>query len=538
MRSLAGILFVEDEAGIQQKLVGNIRWMDYGFDRVYAADNGIEALRVLERYAVDVMVTDVQMPKMNGLELLKTCKRRGYSVKTVVISGYAEFEYARESLELNAADYLLKPFASQKLLGVVLRLHQEKTREHADKLELCALREQLDKNLPRLQDKFFSDIIHEQIIVSDLQSELEFLGLSALKSKPCQAAVVEISPGRMALEDVSRQCQLKHPIYQEVNGFLADWRQPHWILSSQLNQLSVLIFEPGPEAVDRLEGLIDHLQKETHQGVTVGLGRSYPALTHLADSYREACMAAGYRYLYGSGRLFSFAEVQAVERTDYNYFYDLHQHVIFDDLRRGAFSALRKDLNQLIAEFRRAELGPEFLQIIVGNLLLLTSMTLTELGYDARGILGLNLPPVLAVQRVETLDDLEERLWEMFAHIQTHVEQRQTSLNEKVIEEIRRYLDQHFATEISLSAIAAQYKLSPSYLSMLFTERTGQNFSDYLTTRRIQKAKELLKHTDMKIYEISAAVGYHDSFYFSNCFKKIVGRTPSDYRAGADETDF
>lgn len=527
---MAGILFVEDEAGIQQKLVGNIPWSDYGFTHVYAAGNGLEALEVLEKNPVDVMVTDVQMPKMNGLELLKVCKTRGYPVKTIVISGFAEFEYAQESLKLNAADYLLKPFASKKLLGIVLRLHQEKTREHADKLELYSLREQLAKNMPRLQDKFFTDAIHGHLVLSDPDAELQFLGLSALKAKRCQAAVVEIPESRLQQENEAEKYLLNLRFYQSVQGFLSDWTYSHWILNSQLNQMTLLIFEPDQEAVRRLEQLVVYLQEELGQEVTAGVGQPYQALKDLAISYREACIALRYRYLYGAGRVFSFDDVHLDKGAYHKYFYGLHQHRIFDDLRIGAFPALREDLGHLVEEFRQAELSPESLQIIVGNMILLISITLNELGYNAQEILEPDLGPVSAVRHAESLDELEGRLWEVFTHIQTYVEQRQSSLNEKLIGEIRRCLDENYAAEVSLSGMAEQYKMSPSYLSLLFSERTGKNFSDYLTARRIQKAKELLKHTDMKIYQISAAVGYHDSFYFSNCFKKVVGQTPSEYR--------
>jgi len=103
-------------------------------------------------------------------------------------------------------------------------------------------------------------------------------------------------------------------------------------------------------------------------------------------------------------------------------------------------------------------------------------------------------------------------------------------INQQRVDEIRLYLETNYAEEISLSAMAEKYKISPGYLSLLFTERTGKNFSDYLTECRIRKAKELLKHTEMRIYEIANAVGYNDPYYFSSCFKKITNKTPSEYR--------
>jgi len=131
---------------------------------------------------------------------------------------------------------------------------------------------------------------------------------------------------------------------------------------------------------------------------------------------------------------------------------------------------------------------------------------------------------------VESLEEVKRLLESFFKRINHHIQQKRASLNHQLVEEIRQYLDENFAADITLSAMANRYNISPSYLSLLFTERTGKNFIDYLTERRIKKAKELLKHTDMKIYEVSNAVGYKDSFYFSNCFKKIAGMSPSEYR--------
>jgi two-component system response regulator YesN len=119
---------------------------------------------------------------------------------------------------------------------------------------------------------------------------------------------------------------------------------------------------------------------------------------------------------------------------------------------------------------------------------------------------------------------------EFFTRINLMIREKRDSVNKQMIDEIRRYLEENYASEITLSAIAAQYRISPGYLSLLFTECTGENFIDYLTECRISKAMELLKHTKMRIYEIANAVGYNDPFYFSTCFKKITKKTPSEYR--------
>ena len=157
------ILLVEDEEAIKQKLMNNVPWSDYGFDPVLGASNGLEALTILEQNSIDIMVTDVQMPKMNGIELIKEIKKRDYQLKIVVISGFAEFEYAQESIKLNVSDYLLKPFASRKLLELVLRLKEQLELERAERSELQDLRESLHKNLEALREKFFMNLLNHNL---------------------------------------------------------------------------------------------------------------------------------------------------------------------------------------------------------------------------------------------------------------------------------------------------------------------------------------------------------------------------------------
>lgn len=143
-----GLLLVEDEEAIRKKLMNNVAWADYGFAPVLGAANGLEALALIEKHPVKIMVTDVQMPKMNGIELIKEIKRRGYQMKIIVISGFAEFEYAQESIKLNVSDYLLKPFASKRLLEVALRFKEELEKEEAERSEMNDLRDQLKKIRP------------------------------------------------------------------------------------------------------------------------------------------------------------------------------------------------------------------------------------------------------------------------------------------------------------------------------------------------------------------------------------------------------
>ena len=527
---MAGLLLVEDEEAIQRKLVQNTNWSEYGFDRVYAASNGVEALAVLEQNQVDIMVTDIQMPEMNGIQLLHECKKRNYNLKTIVISGFAEFEYAQEAIKLNVADYLLKPFASKKLLAVILRVKEELELEQSERSQIQALREQLKQNSPALQDKLFLDLLNGNFVSKDPNYDLKFLGLEDLEGRDFCVAVVEIPESRLREYNEEEKYLINLQFHNQIKQRLGTWDCRYRIINSRLNQITIIIFNPGERLAVNFEELINQLQVSFSQPVTIGMGHCYHELKDLSISYREACVALQYRYLYGVNRFYSIHDIHRDNPYYHKYFYALHKNKIFDDLRIASFDTLQKDLEEFIGELREARLSPESLRIIASNIMLLTCTTLNELGYGPNEILGPDLGQLLDVTRADSLEELEQQLLKFFALVNDYISKKRTSLNENLVDEVRRYLDENYTAEITLSGIASRYNISPSYLSLLFTERTKQNFIDYLTERRIKKAKELLKHSDLKIYEIANAVGYNDSFYFSNCFKKIVGMAPSEYR--------
>ncbi|HBE78433.1 MAG TPA: DNA-binding response regulator [Firmicutes bacterium] len=527
---MTSLLLVEDEEAIKQKLMGNTQWAEYGFDPVFGACNGVEALAILEQGAIDIMVTDVQMPKMNGIELIKEVKKRNYQMKIIVISGFAEFEYAQESIKLNVADYLLKPFASRRLLEILLRLKKQIEQEQAEKCELEKLRENLRKNIQALREKFFMNLLNHNLANMDMVAELQFLGFEHLAEMPYQVVVVEIPEGLLRGTNEEEKYLLNFQFSEEVKQLLAGSPYNHFVVNQMRNQAIIIFFAPDQDLAVRVEEYLAKLQLALKQPIIIGVGGQYRGFQDLAVSYREARVASQYRYIHGANRVFAISDVNLDNPYYHKYFYSLYQNRIFDDLRVGAHPAIHEDIKSFIAEMRSSDMPPESLRIIASNLILLTFTTLNELGYSTGEMFETSFSPLKEVACTESLDELENFLNNFYEQINQYASQKRLSLNQNLVDKIRRHIDENYADDITLSDMAIQYKISPGYLSLLFTERTGRNFIDYLTERRIKKAQELLKHSDMKIYEIAGAVGYNDSYYFSNCFKKVVGTTPREFR--------
>ncbi len=526
---MMGLLLVEDEEAIKDKLIKNVPWADYGFDPVLGASNGLEALELLEKNPVKIMVTDVQMPKMNGIELIKEVKKREYQMKIIVISGFAEFEYAQESIKLNVSDYLLKPFASRRLLEVVLRFKDELEKEEAEESEVKSLKEQLKKNKTALVEKFFLDLLNGNTI-TNVEAQLDFLGIKDIINREFLVGLMEIPENQFPEMTEEEKYLLHLQFFGQLQRLASSSTYSIFIINHHRNQVVLVIFDPDQDLPIRLGEILTQAHLATEYPLACGVGHQYRDLADLAISYREACSALQYRYLYGMNQVFSINDLNPDPQSYHKIFNSLQRYSIFDNLKIGADSAVEADLKSIVAEMRRAKMNQELSKMVAGNLILLTLTTLNELGYNGGEIFGTNDDTLVTLNRVESLEEMEQLLIAFFNRINGHIKRKRTTINHQLVEEIRLFIDENYARDITLSAIANRYKISPSYLSLLFTERTGKNFIDYLTERRIKKAKELLKHTDLKIYEISNAVGYNDSFYFSNCFKKIAGVSPSDYR--------
>ncbi|HYH04345.1 MAG TPA: response regulator [Bacillota bacterium] len=527
---MIGLLMVEDEPAIRQKLVNNVTWASYGFEPVYSAANGLEALAVLETHPeIQIIVTDVQMPQMNGIELIEVMKERAYQSKIVVISGFAEFEYAQKAIKLNVFDYLLKPFASRRLLEVLLRLKNELQVELEQRSELSHLREQLRANRAVLREKLLTDLISGNYLPADLPAQLDFLGLQHFQNRPFQVLALELPESQLGALAEEDKYLLNLQLFNQVKQCFTTAVYPHLLLNYRRNQVVAIVFDPDTKLLSWLEELLNQIWPNLKQSLAGGIGHIYRELTDLAISYQEACSALQYRYLYGLNQVFSIRDLNLDSPSYHKIFFQLHQNPLFDNLKIGADSAIQQDLHHLFLEMQQAQISPELAKIVSSNLVLLAYTTLNESGYHSTDIFG-DSSVLPAISRTESINELESMLAHFFEQLNTHIHQRRASFKQKLIHEIQQYLDENYHGEITLSQIAGQYQISPSYLSLLFTEFAGKKFVDYLTERRMKKAQELLKHTELKIYEIANAVGYNDSFYFSNCFKKLLGISPSEYR--------
>lgn len=562
------VLVVEDEEMIRNKILNNINWKASGFDGVFVASDGIEAMEILSSNNIDIVITDIQMPRMSGIELIREIKGSNKNIKTVIITAYAEFEYAKESVKLNVNDYILKPFKSKDLLDIVKKLTEQIIRERSERVEVENLRKQLRENKKALQDKLFNDLISNSFI-GNIDNSLRYLELTQLKGKDYFIAAVSINNFMdLIREDDEEQKYIYNlTLYNWVKKFLlnydgdrepaagdmpVDWAEEgtaseafisntgttgntgsklsHYVVNYKIDQI-VIVFYDAAEAVNPLlEQMIVCGNKELGFNLAIGIGNTYQSITDMYISYKEACSAVMLSCLYGKGIVYSFNDINFGNTVYSKQLHILADTKLYDNLKIGAFSEIKRDIVDIITQIKSSKLSLDAVNTIIYNIMLLSCKTINELGYNVFDIMGGDFNLYFDVGQINDLAQLEEWFLNFFFKVNEFISTKRSNRNESLIAKIKEYIDLNYNENITLTSISKSFVISPGYLSVLFNDYIGQNFIDYLSNLRIQKAKSLLKNSDLLIYEIAEKVGYRDAYYFSTAFKKIVGINPTEYR--------
>ncbi len=533
------LLVVEDEEMIRNKIIYNTSWKEHGFVEVLQASNGIEALDIVRKNNIDIVITDIQMPEMNGIELIREIKSLNRGIKCIIITAYAEFEYAKESVKLNVNDYILKPFKSKDLLDIVKKLSEEIIRERNERVEVENLRRQLRENKKALREKLFNDLLSNSYI-GDIESDLNYLELSKLKDRDYFIAVININNFMELIreEDEEQKYIVNLSFYNLVTKFLSSFgtdlsnedKLGYSVINYKIDQLVIVVYEDIDKFIPAFEDLIKIGRQELGFSITIGIGNKYKNLTDVHISYREACSAALLDRVYGREIVYIFNDLNFGNKVYSKQLHILGDTKLYDDLKIGAFPEIKNDIVDIITQIKSSKLELDAINTIIYNIVLLSCKTINELGYDVFEIMGEDFNLHFDVKEINNLVQLEEWLLSFFYKVNEYINQKRSNRNEKLLSKVKDYVDRNYSENITLTSISKDFGISSGYLSVLFNDHIGQNFIDYLTNLRIQSAKNLLKSTDLKIYEIADRVGYRDAYYFSTAFKKIVGINPTDYR--------
>ncbi len=514
------VYLVEDEITTREGIRDNVDWQSAGFVLCGESPDGEIALPQIEATQPDVLITDIKMPFMDGLQLSKIIREQMAWMKIIIISGYNDFEYAQTAIQLGVTEYLLKPVSVQDLQAVLGRVKIALDREKSERAYLKQLSRQVEDNLTLLREKFLLRLVTGGESSLSAIEQSQQLGLNIL-SPYYQVVLLEIQPDTPVLDYAA--CQQFERLVAGLVGGNND------VLMTRKDMAEFVLILKG-ENLEQLEqdasfltGLIrDEVQDKTGCALLAGAGAAQQRLGDLHRSFAEALM-----HLNGSRENSDTGALEKLDHAQLRRFLEEGQPQDFDTF-----------FDRAVLPLSEAAMRSSLLRhYVIVDILLAVAQFVSDLGGNAGEVVPAAGNQESFLARLHTLEQVRAQLRELFEAALSFRDSQTGSDRASLIQKAKDYIGSHFSdSNLSLNDAAAQANFSPNHFSAVFSQETGGTFRDYLTHTRIEQAKKLLRSTRLKISEVAYQCGYNDPHYFSVIFHKMSGQSPQTYRNTAQKS--
>ena len=531
------VFLVEDEIVVREGIRNNIRWDETPYSLAGEAPDGEMALSMIQDIKPDILVTDIRMPFMDGLALSRIVKKNLPWIKIIILSGHDEFEYAREAISVGVEEYLLKPVSAQDMLKALDKIAKGIDEEKEKLLNIEKLKAQVRSSADILRDKWLCDFMNGRIPSADAIEKGREFGVDLLARSYIALVIGLVSPEETEGPFVSVK-QIIHSIVREYPGgvWFSESEQRFVIIVKEMaNNEREGEGAPAEEAAYTIAQAVKYeVERNTGCKVMIGIG---PQAERIGEAVRS-CQIAMKIVNYGLARgLLRIADSSLLPKDDFD---PAGLRNIDGDMFLTRLKyASKKDIDSIVAEYTKG-LGDDFGEnqmlgyFIFGEIIVAASKIAEALGGDIRTIAPFSLNREDIQRMVGSRDIFFEKVRALLAALIEYRDAHTAGRYQSVIVKAREYIDQRFAeADLSLYSTASHVGISPNHLSTVFAQETGENFIEYLTRVRLEKAKQLLRDTAMKSADIAYETGFSDPHYFSYIFKKNAGLSPREYRAGA-----
>ena len=530
------VLLVDDEEEVIQVIQKKINWEGLGFSVIGYANNGVKALEVVEEYQPDVVMTDIKMPYMDGLELSKRIKTDFPATKVLIFTGFDEFEYAKEAVHLEIEEYILKPVNSVELTNVFTSLKIKLDQEISEKRSAAVLKNYYMESLPFLKANFYTTLIEGRIRGDEVEKylrdyQIEFEG-------PYYCCLV-IHTSSTQVEKNMNPVLLAMSVQKQAKEYLGEkWKAKRFTYLGNMVMLAQLENENDVSGLtDECDRCCRYARRIIGAVVTVGVGWVCSNILELSQSYSSAREAVSYRAIYGTSRAINIREIAPQETGGFETVNDAEISNLFKMIRLNSKEDIIEEANKYMNHIFLPTKSLQYHHIAVMELvsLLYRFAANNDIQTDAfSGDMG-----ELYSRLIEMAPDAL-RKWFVdicLAFQESLISTRNKSTKSFVLRAQEYVHDNYADAGLSLDSVCEELGVSNSYFSTIFKKETGSSFISYLTDYRMDQAARWLLETNEKSYIIAKKVGYTDANYFSYVFKRRFGVSPSKYRTEHGESE-
>ncbi|OCT15025.1 hypothetical protein A8709_12965 [Paenibacillus pectinilyticus] len=532
------MIIADDEFIVRDGLSNSVNWEELGVKVIAEAVDGQEALELCQELKPDILLTDIRMPLVDGLEVAMKLKEWESDIRVIIISGIQDFNYAKTALDIHVEGYILKPVRINVLVEMVTKVVHRIKMERNLHSEMTHLKQQLHEHFPLIREKFLRNLIWGvSSTEKEIHAKLSFYQLPLRAEESHLVSVLQIDDYDTITENKSEEDKqiLSFSVSNIVEEIISS---THSGVSFCANENEfVLIFNSNMEGTNRhteiCEEILACLRKYLKISISIGIGRPVNNILAIHSSYKDACMALKYKFHTGKNSILHISDIYSINdisanTVDRSNFYD-KENLLMNAIKLGDSSGVSNILRSMFDQLRNMPV--DYIQSICLEMVCIASRTAQDLSEDLDHIVGKRSSIFESIYKKENAQDLNNYISNLFNLMAQYFSNKYNQKNTKVIQKMMDIIKLRYKEDISVMKISEEIYLTPNYISLIFKQETGVTITEYITSLRMEDAKNLLKSTNLKILEIAEKVGYENPHYFSTVFKKYTGIHPQKYRS-------
>lgn len=526
------LIIVDDEEEVRQGIIDKIDWAAFDFEVIGQAENGREALDIIEENVPDVVITDICMPLMDGLELAGVIRESFPTVKMVILTGFDEFKFAQQAIRHGVADYILKPVLPRDINELMQKLKSRIEQEIEEKEDRDKLRQHYIESLPILKDSFLSSLLTGPQDAREIAQKTDVFGLN-LSGVYYTTAVVSIDAEslqeghdaelmKFAVLNIAQEIVSRRSIGE---AFFYD-NMPV-IIAGVENDEKKIAYNRVYSALEEIRQNVEKFLKLT---ITAGVGSFFCGLDHMKESYHSALTALEYKLVLEGNKVI-FVDDLEPETTEVILLDEKKERALITSIKFGSEEDVAEAVDALFEDLDGVKASIRDYQIYFIEVFAVLSRLAKVLRLDVEGIFPSHSMYV-EIGSFNNMDEIKAYIKSLSLRLMDQVADRMVNSTQVLLEKAQAYIDQNYQDpDLTIQKLADHLFISASYLSLIFKKEAGQTFLKYLISVRLEAAKAMLRDPETKVTEVAEKVGYPDVSYFSYFFKKNFGVSPREYRS-------
>ena len=518
-------LMVDDEELVRRGFRTKIDWTNLGFEFLEPCENGEQAIEALQAFHPDVLMTDIAMPKVDGLGVAAYAAEHHPETVVVILSGYDEFEYAQKAIRSSVFEYVLKPVTSRDLAGLLGRLRTRLDARGRAREEARAAERQAQAAAALVKSQALLGLVTGP---TDTLTATAFQDLFKFSPQDLCSAVVLVDEAPAPPGQKDRGAERAAEVLAGVAG------ASHRTLAFSVTEArwAVLVLERNPASCERLSVMVANGIAASAPAAIVGVGRPRASWREASTSYLEAAAALSYRLTGPSGAAWRYPATKPEDPRTLEGLAERKERT-WRTVLSGEPGETAEQAAAFLALLGGSGVSPTSVRHEIEELFRSVLVAFRDLGVSGETVAsGLHLDYDLAVQRLRTSEEVQALLRRLAEFACSTLDGRASPAPEWKVRDFKDYVARHYGDrDLSVQRIAASLSISASYLSKLVKKYLDRSVVDYLVDFRMERAKDLLATSDLMAYEVAEATGYPDAQYFSTVFKRQIGIPPSEFRA-------